>query len=369
MKKKSHLYAIFVLVLMSTFCFTFNANATNDADPPSLQQVLGVQPDSDYAKVDLATTPKGIIIMATVEDPSKIGGCKKGDRVELINLGNGKWKITRLATERRFKFTVQQEDGVMKINKTKKFGLMLPESSFNIGFDTRYIDYEEEGLMEEEGWMYGIVGSYIYHGNNKLMFETSLSYVFGEIDYDGQTESGTPLKADTNDWIFEWRGLIGKDYRLRDSGIATPFIGVGYRYWNDDIDASGGYEREIQYWYVPIGVKTIGTLIGNWTWGVSIEYDLFLSGEVKSHISDIHPAFNDPENDQDFEDGYGVGLALQFNRKLSDNYGFSIEPYIRYWDIDESDISTLTEYGIPIAYLVEPENETTVYGLRLIITF
>ncbi len=369
MKKKSSLYAIFVLVLISIFSFTLNSNAMNDADAPSLQQLLGIQPDSDYAKIDLATTPEGSVFMATVDDPSMIGGCIKGDRVELINLGNGEWKITRLVTGSGFKFTVQQEDGVMKINKTKKFGLMLPESGFKIGFDTRYIDYEEDGYMEEDGWMYGIVGDYIYHGNNKLMFETSLSIVFGEMDYDGQTQSGTPIKADTDDWIFEWRGLIGKDYRLKGSSIITPFMGIGYRYWNDDIDAPGGYEREIQYWYLPIGVKTISTLIGKWTWGMSIEYDLFLSGEVKSHASDIHPAFNDPENDQDFGDGYGVRLALQFNRKLSDHYGFSIEPYIRYWDIDESDTSTLTAYGIPIASIVEPDNETTVYGLRLNITF
>lgn len=369
MKNKSYLYAIFVWAVIPIFYFTPNAHAMNDADAVSLQQVLGIQPDSDYADVDLATTPKGSIIMATVKDPSKVGGCIRGDRVELINLGNGEWEITRLATGSGFKFTAQQEDGGMKMNKTKKIGFMLPESRFKIGFDTRYFDYEEDHFMEEDGWMYGIFGSYVYHGNNQWMFETSLNYVFGEIDYDGQTQSGTPMTADTDDWIFEWRGLIGRDYRFKGSSVITPFMGVGYRYWNDDIDASGAYEREIQYWYLPIGVKAMSALIGNWTWGMSVEYDLFLGGEVKSHFSDAHPAFNDPENDQDFGDGYGVGLSLQFSRKLSDNYGVSIDPYIRYWDIDESDTSTLTAYGIPIGYLIEPENNTTVYGMRLNITF
>ena len=369
MKNKSYLYVIFVWAMIPIFYFSPNANAMNDADAVSLQQVLGIQPDSDYANVDLATTPKDSIITATVKEPSKIGGCIKGDRVELINLGNGEWKITRLATGSGFKFTVQQEDEGMKMNKTKKTGLMLPESNLKIGFDTRYIDYEEDNFMEEDGWMYGIFGSYTYHGNNQLMFETSLNYVFGEIDYDGQTQSGTPVTADTDDWIFEWRGLIGKDYRFKDSSVITAFMGVGYRYWNDDIDVSGAYEREIQYWYLPIGVKVVSTLVGNWTWGMSVEYDLFLGGEAKSHYSDIHPAYNDPENDQDFGDGYGVALSLQFSRKLSDNYGVSIDPYIRYWDIDESDTSMLTAYGIPIGYIIEPENETTIYGMRLNITF
>ena len=369
MKPKSHLYAIFVLGIISIFCFTPNASAMNDTEAVSLQQVLGIQPDSEYANVDLATTPKGSIITATIQDPSKIGGCIKGDRVELVNLGNGEWKITRLVTGSGFEFTVQQENGVIKIKKTRNFGLMPTQSNFKIGFDTRYIDYEEDHFMEEDGWMYGIFGSYIYHGNNELMFETSLNFVFGEIDYDGQTQAGTPVRADTDDWIFEWRGLIGKDYRFKGSSVITPFTGVGYRYWNDDIDFPGAYEREIQYWYLPIGVKATSASIGNWTWGMSVEYDLFLGGEVKSHFSDIHPAFNDPENDQDFGDGYGVGLSLQFSRKLSNYYGVSIDPYIRYWDIDESDASTLTAYGIPIGYVIEPENNTTVYGMRLNITF
>ncbi|MGD2029417.1 MAG: autotransporter outer membrane beta-barrel domain-containing protein [Desulfobacterales bacterium] len=247
--------------------------------------------------------------------------------------------------------------------------LMLEENAFQFGLDIRYLDYEEDGLIDEDGWLYGINGSYIYHGSNTFMFETSFSIVFGEIDYDGQTQSGTPLKADTDDWIFEWRGLIGKDYGFKNSSIITPFMGIGYRYWNDDIDASGGYEREIQYWYLPVGLKTTTPLSGGWTWGVSIEYDLFLGGKVKSYFSDVHPAYNDPENDQDFGDGYGLAFSLKFNRKLSNSYGFSIEPYIRYWDIDESDTSTLTAYGIPIAYVIEPDNDTTAYGLRLNITF
>ena len=106
MKNKSYLYAIFVWAIIPIFYFTLNANAMNDANAVSLQQVLGIQPDSDYANVDLATTPKGSIIMATVKDPSKIGGCINGDRVELINLGNGEWKITRLVTGSGFKFSV-----------------------------------------------------------------------------------------------------------------------------------------------------------------------------------------------------------------------------------------------------------------------
>ena len=248
------------------------------------------------------------------------------------------------------------------VNKTKP---IVPKHSFGIGLETSYFDYEEDGLMEEDGFMYGVVGSYIYHSDNKLMINTSLKYSFGELDYDGQTWDGTPITEDTDDWIVECRGLVGYDYVLNGKHLITPFIGIAYRYWNDDIDGIGGYEREIEYLYSPIGFKTVSPLSDKWTWGLSAEYDLFWGGKVKSHLSDVDPGFNDPEVDQDFWDGYGLRFSVQFKRELTKNYALSIEPYIRYWDIDKSDTETLSSYGTPLGYVYEPENETMSYGLRL----
>jgi hypothetical protein len=110
--------------------------------------------------------------------------------------------------------------------------------------------------------MYGAIGSYTCH--DEIMFHTSLEYTQGVIDYDGATPDGTSLKEDADDWIFEWRGLVGYDF-TPSGHLITPFLGVGYRYWNDEIDGPSGYEREITYWYSPIGIETISPLSGAWT--------------------------------------------------------------------------------------------------------
>ena len=151
MKKKSHYYIIFVIAFTFILSLTLNAHATNGSDLQSLQQVMGIQPDGDYAKVDLATTPEGSVIMATVEDPSKIGGCLKGDRVELTNLGNGEWKITRLANGSGFYFTGHKEDGVMKITKTETFGQKVakPTSYRQYGKSLNYLTLKA-GIYEPE---------------------------------------------------------------------------------------------------------------------------------------------------------------------------------------------------------------------------
>jgi hypothetical protein len=247
---------------------------------------------------------------------------------------------------------------------------IVPKYIFGIGLETMYFDYGEKSIdMEEKGFMYGLMGKYTYHGDNKLMLNASLEYVSGELDYNGQTWRGIPLKADTDDWIVQSRGLIGYDYVFNGKHLITPFIGIASRYWNDVIGGIGGYEREIAYWYSPIGIKTVSPLSDKWTWGLSAEYDLFLVGEVKTHLNDVALGANDPEVDQDFGNGYGLRFSVRFERELTKNYALSIEPYIRYWDIDKSSTATITYDGKPIGHLHEPANETTSYGLRLIFVF
>jgi len=236
---------------------------------------------------------------------------------------------------------------------------------FGVGLKTRYFDYKEPGFMQETGFMYGVVGDYTHHSTHNVMVHASLESSLGRLDYDGHFQDGTPLKTDTEDWLVECRGLIGYDIGINGRYLMTPYTGIGYRYWNDVISSSYGYEREIHYWYVPIGVKTAGPLAERWTWGVTAEYDLFCRGIVKSHLTDADPAYNDPVLNQGFGEGYGVRCALMFARALAGGASLSIEPFISYWDINRSDIGDLCFNGSPIGHVVEPNNETISYGLSI----
>jgi hypothetical protein len=252
------------------------------------------------------------------------------------------------------------------LSSTAAFGQeakpIVPMHAFEIGLNLSYFDYQEDfGTVDPEwdGFMYGVIGSYTYH--NQIMLSTSLEFTYGNLDYDGgvQFDGIAPYKEDAQDWILEWRGLVGYDFTSHRH-LITPFIGIGYRYWNDDIEGSFGYEREVKYWYSPIGIKTVSPLSGTSTWGIVAEYDVFWSGEVKSHLSDLLEGLNDPEVDQNSGDGYGLRFSLYFT-----NDCWFVEPFITYWNIDQSDQATLTLCGEAIGYVYEPENETTTYGLRM----
>ena len=227
------------------------------------------------------------------------------------------------------------------------------EQRLKIGPVSSSFNYEEPGVMELDGTMYGIMGTYMHPIEDGLGFTLSLSYASGsDMDYTGATWGGTPLTAKADDYVVELRGLLGS---------RNLFAGIGYRYWNDKAKATGGYEREILYWYAPFGIEVSGPLSENWVGHIKAEYDFFISGSVTSHFSDVAAGANDPENDQDT--GYGFRFSVEFTTVLRNLYTLSIEPFFIYWDIDESDWALLTHYGVPVGYVYEPENETRSYGV------
>ncbi len=243
-------------------------------------------------------------------------------------------------------------------------------NSFDVGVQTIYLDYEEDNAkVKEKGVMFGIAGRYVFQGRDGFYFSSAMEINYGGLDYDGQTWAGTPVSGDTDDWIINCRGVTGFAVYENQALSVTPFTGLAYRYWYDDIKASGGYQREIQYLYVPVGVEVVGMLPHGWRVAISTEYDLFLCGRVKSYLSDADPGYNDPENDQDFASGYGLRVSAVFKKRISRDRAISIEPFVRYWNIDKSDYATLTYYAAYAGKVYEPENTSTIYGLKVGIGF
>jgi hypothetical protein len=241
---------------------------------------------------------------------------------------------------------IEQQDRV--------FGLWH-KHSWELRPEISFIEYEEPDVMQEKGFMYGIGGSYAYHNNN-IMLKMDGRYSYGQVDY---KNSGTMDNID--DYIIECRGLMGYDFSVAYIIIITPYAGFGYRYLNDDasgmISSTGayGYERESNYFYSPIGVETNFLLINDWTLGINFEFDIFWKGKQKSHLGEV-AGYEDIENDQD--DGYGVRGSVKL-QKSSGKVDYIIEPFFRYWNIEESG-ATRDSMG---RRWVEPKNNSTEVGI------
>ena len=246
-------------------------------------------------------------------------------------------------------------------------GFAQSPGEWEIGFEVSDIRYEEPGIMEQEGTMYGICASYTHRAEH--MFRIEGRYAAGQVDY---TSTNTGTMSDIDDYLFELRFLFGSDYKLDSGAVLTPYIGFGYRYLNDDsgrmTTSTGhkGYERESNYYYSPIGIELMSDLGNDWSWGFTAEYDIFWYGLQKSHLSDVNPAYRDLENDQN--SGYGARGSIKLLRR-GETTGLLIEPYIRYWDINQSETTVISYSGFIVGYGYEPENNSTEIGLKIAIMF
>ncbi len=247
------------------------------------------------------------------------------------------------------------------------FAQAISEKKWEISPEVYYVKYEEPGIMQNEGVMYGVHGTLVSHRYLMLKIEGRLAA--GQVDYTS-AESGS--LDNLNDYTYEARFLAGPDIKSKDEKIAlTPFFGVAYRYLNDDsaggVTSTGhrGYERESEYFYSPLGVEIMVEKSG-WSFGAAAEYDIFWSGQQTSHLSDAVANLNDVKNSQD--SGYGTRFSLKAVKK-GEKFDISIEPFFRWWKIDESNLSNVTYAGVLVGYGYEPSNETTEIGAKVGVLF
>lgn len=257
---------------------------------------------------------------------------------------------------------VDEKDAVALIEKPL---LPVPLHAWHVGLEVSHITYKEPDVMKEWGMMYGLAFSYTYHQAVMVKLEAKLGY--GEMDYEN---SGTMDNIPDN--IVEVRGLIGYDFFVTPTFLITPYVGIGYRYLQDDsknmVSSTGakGYERESNYLYSPLGIEMTKFLEKGWSVGLRAEYDYFWQGKQESYLSGADPGYNDVINHQDH--GYGVRGSIRVEKR-GERIGFFAEPFIRYWNIKRSDDADLFYYGTKIGYGYEPKNHSTEIGCGVGVLF
>lgn len=223
-------------------------------------------------------------------------------------------------------------------------------------------DYEEPSIMKNEGEFLGLEAWAELRDGFVLRGELAIAY--GEVDY---TSNSSGSSNDIDDFRFEMRAIGGYEFELTDTIQLTPIAGIAYRYLSDDSEAKRtttghlGYLRQSNYIYSPIGAECNFDIADDMAITLFAEYDYFWYGMQKSDLNYI-TGDGDIENDQD--DGYGLRFSVRFTKQL-ENIGLYCEPFYRYWDIDDSDVT----YDNSGTGWIEPKNETTEFGIKIGVIF
>lgn len=232
-----------------------------------------------------------------------------------------------------------------------------------LNFETSNVYYDEPHFARNKGFMYGVSGDYTFRPND-LMLKVDGRFSFGDVDY-----WGTGTAEGIRDYNFETRFSAGYDFKTVSKRASfTPFMGFGYRYLFNTFSSAGqgAYDRKSNYLYSPVGMETMFRMGSGWSLGLAGEYDLFWHGWQYSELKEAGIAVAPLKNDQN--DGWGARGSVRILKNFA-KIDFAIEPYFRYWDIEDSDLMPdLSLQGI-IFLGGEPANTTTEWGLKVGIRF
>ena len=238
-------------------------------------------------------------------------------------------------------------------------------TGFEVGADVLDYGYREEfegDGLRDDGRFFGVTAAYTKKFSNDLFLRGRISAAVGSVDY--QSDDGATELNDVRQGVGYLEFHVGRDFTLKNGVTLAPFAGLGSR---SLVDRSGGretndgflgYDRNVSYSYIPAGIAAHFPVNDRASITVSGQYNFFTGGESESKFSDVDPEF--PDVTVDLNDGSGYEFSALVNLGH-----FSFGPFLRQWNVDQSDSFDLDEE----TELFEPENRTREAGLRVSFRF
>jgi len=244
-----------------------------------------------------------------------------------------------------------------------KLGELLSAPRWAIAPEVSWFHYEEPGLMEEEGAMYGVSASYTRYYRAPMadrILKVEGGFSAGEVDYDGSLLDGTPYTVEGNDDLLANARVLWGPLWHTDTWANYFHYGLGYRYLQDDSTHDpAGYRRHSNYLYLPLGLKAYRPLSGDWYVELGGELDVLIVG---LQISEVPESATESPNVENWQwPGLGARGSVEVRHK-TDSLDLALAPFIQYWWIDDSRPSSSRMW-------YEPRNWSLQVGLNLLWRF
>jgi len=186
-------------------------------------------------------------------------------------------------------YIINKSGDIPKLNETKKSddkkskpnNILKSVDNFGIGLESYYYNnkFEKDGAysFSLEGYKHGIslmgtktLGNFIY-----LLGD--IHYTFADITF----KDASGYEKSVPETMYETRAVLGAEF-IKVNHLLSPFIGIGYRTLFNDFKNVDGSTHESKYIYVPVGITHRYALGSKARLSTSLEYDYFISGEVKN---------------------------------------------------------------------------------------
>ena len=220
----------------------------------------------------------------------------------------------------------------------------------NFGYEE--FDQSGESYNQENGIIPGLsLSTSLTH--NKLSSVFSFEVYDGQVDYDGQTQSGTPHTTNTDETQYRLFYMLGWSAENISSMFYGKFV---WQQWDRDIlptgNVSGLFER-YRWWTFEAGILT--TLYQSEM--DQLQFELGASKVTNGSIKIDLDAFGYGQPSLDLGDGSGLTSALKYRHQIhnGDDIGLSLE--YRYWTFGRSNSKTISN-NVNTITITEPRSES-----------
>ncbi|HVO64927.1 MAG TPA: hypothetical protein VMT12_00460 [Syntrophales bacterium] len=249
--------------------------------------------------------------------------------------------------------------------------------SFELSFMYYYFDYKEDlpapFKSTESGWLPGVYIGWYYNKKNAVYSKVFFEFSYGDTEFDGTTQAGTPIKfkEDNHQFLFRGEWDIGYNFGLTKDISIKPYTGYGFRLWDRGYakrTAAYTSYKERYYWhYIPVGIMADFNVGDKLSIEPNAGARIMFYGKMTAYFSEVDPGYNDPEFKLGNKVGWYAEIPLKY--RLSQSWSIVVKPWYEYSAIGESDVSALTYYGALSGYYYEPTSKTNQYGVNVGVIF
>jgi Autotransporter beta-domain len=267
----------------------------------------------------------------------------------------------------------KQEDYSLSSDKITQAQNYIPK--YNLEFALMYwkLDYKEDipapRRSTENGWLPGVYMGITYNSKNDFYSKIFVEFSYSDVEFDGTTQSGTPVKfsSDNNQFFFRGEFDVGYNFAVARNISIKPYTGYGYRHWERgqaSVTATYVSYKEKYYWhYIPVGVAADINFGNRVVIEPNVGLRIMFYGKMIAYFSELDPTSNDPEFKLGNKIGYYAELPVRY--KFSQNWSLVVKPWYEYSEFGESDTVDLTTNGVVTGAAYEPSSRTHLYGVNL----
>ncbi len=231
------------------------------------------------------------------------------------------------------------------------------DTTINVAASLLNFDYEE---FDESGNSFntekGIIpGTFIYISSSgkssRLTNSVGVELYGGQVNYDGQTQSGIPLTTDTNETIY--RLFYKLDWSPENYGVST-YGKATWQQWGRDILSnrltSGLFER-YQWWAFELGFSLPLHKDNKNTW--LFEFGITRTSNGTIQIDLDRQGFGRPKLDLGNGSGFTAALHYQFTMSAQSEIGFELRH--QRWTFGRSNTKRISNGSI-LLDITEPRS-------------